>query len=99
MNWTSFQSHTSNGFFKLVKALLQIYSCFFSHSIKLRGLPLSAITSLAALPAKCKEVCIQARKQRGKRAIALVPKISKTCSVVRYNNRLQFFAPLSENSN
>jgi len=31
----SSQSHTNNGFFKLVKALLQIYSCFFSRSIKL----------------------------------------------------------------
>jgi len=29
------QSHTNNGFFKLVEALLQINSCFFSHSIKL----------------------------------------------------------------
>ena len=27
------QSHTNNGFFKLVEPLLQIYSCFFSHSI------------------------------------------------------------------
>jgi len=27
-----------------VEALLQIYSCFFSHSIKLRGLPLSAVS-------------------------------------------------------
>ena len=29
--------HTNNGFFKLVEALLQIHSCLFSHSIKLRG--------------------------------------------------------------
>ena len=29
------QSHTNNGFFKLVEALLQIYSCFFSHSMEL----------------------------------------------------------------
>jgi len=29
------QSHTNNGFFTFVEALLQIYSCFFSHSIKL----------------------------------------------------------------
>jgi len=28
------QSHTNNGFFKLVEALLQIYSGFFSHSMK-----------------------------------------------------------------
>ena len=37
-------THTNNGFFKLVEALLQIHSCFFSHSVKLRGLPLSAVT-------------------------------------------------------
>jgi len=29
------QSHTHNGFFKLVEALPQIYSCFFSHTIEL----------------------------------------------------------------
>jgi len=27
------QSHTNNVFFKLVEALLHIYSCFFSHRI------------------------------------------------------------------
>jgi len=37
------QSHTYNGFFRLVEALLHIHSCFFSHSIILRGLPLSAV--------------------------------------------------------
>jgi len=35
--------HTNNGFFKLVEAMLQIHSCFFSHSVKLCGLPLSEI--------------------------------------------------------
>ena len=45
------QSRTSNWFSKLVEALLQIYWCFFSHNIKIRGLPLSAITvSLHYLP-------------------------------------------------
>ena len=43
-------THTNNGFFKLVEALLQIHSCFFSQSVKLRGSPLSAvIASLQSL--------------------------------------------------
>jgi len=48
---------TNNGFFKLVEALFQnkqalfqIHSCFFPHSIKLRGLPLSPITQ---------DICVQ----------------------------------------
>jgi len=43
------QSHTNNGLFKLVEALLQIYSCFFkfSHSIKLQYTWLTAISSVA----------------------------------------------------
>ena len=46
------QTHTtSNGYFKLAEALLHIQSGFFSHSIKLRGVPLSAVTvSLHYLP-------------------------------------------------
>jgi len=45
------QSHTENGYFTLVDALLQIHSDFFSHCIKLHGLPLSAVTvSLHHLP-------------------------------------------------
>jgi len=47
-------THINNSFFKLVEVLLQIHSCFFSHSIKLRGL-ITAISShclLTALPAK-----------------------------------------------
>ena len=43
---------TDNGFFKLVEALLQTQSCFFSQSINIRGLPLSACHCFAALPAK-----------------------------------------------
>jgi len=43
---------TNNGFFKLVEALLQTHSCFFSQSINVRGLPQSACHFLAALPAK-----------------------------------------------
>ena len=39
-------NRTNNGFFKLVETLLQVYSCFFSHSINVRGLPLSAVDSL-----------------------------------------------------
>jgi len=35
-------AHTNNGFFKLAEALLQIHSCFFSHSIKLLPFLLSA---------------------------------------------------------
>ena len=45
-------TRTNNGFFKLVEALLQTHSCFFSQSINVRGLPLSACHCLAALPAK-----------------------------------------------
>jgi len=45
------KSYTNNGFFKLVQAMLLIYSCLFSHSAKTRALPLSAVT-LATLPAK-----------------------------------------------
>jgi len=49
--WSHSQSHTNNGFFKFVEALLQIHSCFFSHSVKLRGLPPLAVTiSLNYLP-------------------------------------------------
>ena len=43
---------TNNGFFKLVEALLQTHSCFFSQSMNVRGLPLSACHCLAASPAK-----------------------------------------------
>jgi len=43
--------HTNNGFFKLVEALLQIQSSFFSYNMKLRGLPSLAVTvSLHYLP-------------------------------------------------
>jgi len=38
------QSRTNNGFAKLVEALLQIHSFFFSHSVNTRGLPLLAVT-------------------------------------------------------
>jgi len=45
------QTHTGNGYFKPVDALLKIHFGFFSHCIKLRGLPLSAVTvSLHYLP-------------------------------------------------
>jgi len=47
------QSHTNNGFFKLVEAVLQIYSYFFSHSIKLYvAYRYQQCHCLAALPAK-----------------------------------------------
>jgi len=46
-------AHTrTNRFFKLVEALLQTHSCFFSQSINVRGLLLSACHCLVALPAK-----------------------------------------------
>jgi len=45
-------TRANNGFFKLVEALLQTHSCFFSQSTNARGLPLSACHCLAALPAK-----------------------------------------------
>ena len=40
------QSHTNNECFKLVEALLQIYSCFFSHTIGYNYTWLAAISSL-----------------------------------------------------
>jgi len=43
---------TNNGFFKIVEALLQTHSYFFSQSTNVRGLPLSACHCLAALPPK-----------------------------------------------
>ena len=49
------QSHTHNGFFKLVEALPQIYSCFFSHTIELYVVycyQQCNCLCLAALPAK-----------------------------------------------
>jgi len=46
-------SYYKNGFFKLVEALLQIYSCFFSHSIKLYvAYRYEQCHCLAALPTK-----------------------------------------------
>jgi len=39
------QSHTNNECFKLVEALLQIYSCFFSHTIGYNYTWLAAISS------------------------------------------------------
>jgi len=45
-------TRTNNGYFKLVEALVQTHSCFFSQSINARGLPLSACHCLAALPSK-----------------------------------------------
>ena len=38
------ESHTSNRYSKHVEALLKTHSCVFSHSIKRRGLPLSAVS-------------------------------------------------------
>jgi len=53
------QSYTNNGILNPVDALLQIHLCLFSHSTKLRGLQLSAVTvSLHYLPT-CKHVCAQ----------------------------------------
>jgi len=53
---TSVQFHTNNGCLKLVEALPQIHSLFFSHSKKLRGLPVAAIIDhyldASGLPAK-----------------------------------------------
>jgi len=50
------QSHTNNGFFKLVEALLQICSCFFSHSIqnytRLTAIGTQRCHYLVVLPAK-----------------------------------------------
>jgi len=47
------QSHNNNGFLKLVEALLQIYSCLFSHSVKLYVVyRYQQCHCLAALPAK-----------------------------------------------
>jgi len=46
-------SRINNGFFKLVETLLQIHSYFFSHSIKLRVFPLSAVTVLLHCLPRC----------------------------------------------
>ena len=55
---STLQSHTNNGFFKHVETLLQIHACFFSHNMKLRALPLSAVTvSLHYLP-RCSIVAV-----------------------------------------
>ena len=45
-------TRTNNGFLKFVEALIYTHSCFFSQSINVRGLPLSACHCLAALSAK-----------------------------------------------
>ena len=55
-------AHTNNGLFKLVEAFLQIHLCFFPRKIKLRGLRLSAVHSLAALPAT--DVCVRHHKRQ-----------------------------------
>jgi len=62
------QSHIHNGFFKLVGALLQVHSCFFSHSIKQRGIPLSAVT--VSMHFTCQDVCVQ-RSHAEKRLLLL----------------------------
>ena len=60
-HWSHSQSHT-NGFLKLVQALLQIHPCFFSHSIKQQVLLLSAVAvSLHHLP-KMSEVSSHMQK-------------------------------------
>jgi len=45
-------TRTNNVLFKLVEALLQTHSCFFSQSTNVRGLPLSECSCLATSPAK-----------------------------------------------
>jgi len=47
------QPHINHGFFKLVETLLQIFTCFFSHNIKLYvAYRYQQCHCLAALPAK-----------------------------------------------
>jgi len=48
-------AHISNDFFKVADELLQIHLCFFSHSIKLRSLPLSVMYPCIT----CQDVCVQ----------------------------------------
>ena len=45
--------HTSNEVFKLVEALLEIHSSFFSHSIITRAFPLSAVTAALHYLPRC----------------------------------------------
>jgi len=45
--------HTSNGASKLAEALLEIYSSFFSHSIRTRAFPLSAVTAALHYLPRC----------------------------------------------
>jgi len=56
-------THTNNGFFKLVQALLQIRSCFFLRSTKLRALPLPPVTaSLHYLPICSRSIVTSGRR-------------------------------------
>ena len=43
--------------FKLVETLLQIHTCFFSHSRNVRSLPLSAVTSRCITVQVCVQQC------------------------------------------
>jgi len=44
--------------FQSCGTLLRIYSCLFSHSIKIRGLPLSEVT-VSLYYSTCQDVCVQ----------------------------------------
>ena len=53
-------TRTGNGLFKLVEALLQTHSCFFSQSTNVRGLPLSDSISMSLSRCiTCQDVCVQ----------------------------------------
>jgi len=62
-------THTNNGFFKLVEALPQINSCFFSHSIlKVRGFPPLAVT----VSLHYRQRCLNSRDTCGKTPLPLL---------------------------
>jgi len=80
-----------------VEALLQHLSCFFSQSIKLRGLPLSAVTvSLHYLP-RCLRSTVPCRKT----LIAVISKLTSEDLLPRYcyaiqNNSRTFRSQVSQ---
>ena len=79
------QSHTKNGYFTLVNALLHIHSGFFSHSVKLRSLPLSAVTvTLHYLPRYLRSTASSNMRQN-----AYYPNLKWTMVLLRNNDQQQ----------
>jgi len=80
------QFHTKNGYFTLVNALLYIHSGFFSHSMKLRSLPLSAVT--VSLHYICQDICVQQQAATcGKTPTILTWSEPWYCYAIKTNSR------------